>query len=61
MEYHFGSSNWSGTEVIDPGIRKQILTSKFSFLIYIGIRVMVFNIVFMQYIYYYMNDKCKVC
>jgi hypothetical protein len=35
MEYHFGSSNWSDTEVINSRIKKRILTSKFSFLIYI--------------------------
>jgi hypothetical protein len=34
VKYHFGSSNWSDTEVIDLGIIKRILTSKFSFPIY---------------------------
>ena len=42
-------------------IKKRILTSKFSFMIYIGIKVMVFNIVFMYYICYYMNDRYKFC
>ena len=31
MKYHFGSSNWNDTEVIDLKIRKRILTSKFFF------------------------------
>jgi hypothetical protein len=31
VEYHFGSSNWSGTEIIDPGIRKWILQVSFPF------------------------------
>ena len=61
MEYHFGSNNLSDIEVIDPGIKKRILTSNFSFPIYIGIKTIVFNIVFMLYIYYYMNDICKYC
>jgi hypothetical protein len=34
VKYHFGSSNWSDTDVIDSGIRKRIITSKFSFPIY---------------------------
>jgi hypothetical protein len=35
------------------------MTLKFSFPFYIGIRAMVFNIIFMQYIYYYINVRCK--
>jgi hypothetical protein len=58
VKYHFDSSNWNDTEVIDSGIRKWILTSKFSFLIYIDIRVMILYF-FMQYIYYYINVRCK--
>jgi hypothetical protein len=46
VKYHFGSNNWSGTEVIDLEIRKRILTSKFSFPIYtktIFFRVFIFK------------------
>jgi len=56
VEYHFGSSNWSGTEVIDSGIRKRILTSKFSFPIYIGIIVKE-NVILVLHLLFVFTDR----